>query len=148
MDDLLDFADDVGGINHDAFAFNAASEGQHLFDEACAALDIDLQGLQQSPPVFIRDFFLQQLDRDEQGGQHVVQVVRDAAGQRADALQALGPQELGLKFFPFGDVIENKEQVRFVALHKGGEVSLQPDFLAKRADEVGLDLLRLSRGQG
>ena len=104
VNDLLDFADDVFGLDRDAFAGDAAPEGQHLFDETCAALHVGFQGVQQFLPVGVGDFFLEQLDGDEERRQHVVEVVGDAAGQGAEAFHALGAQELGFQFFLFGDV--------------------------------------------
>ena len=40
----------------------------------------------------------------QDGLENVVQVVGDAAGQRADAFHALGAEEIGFKLFPFRDV--------------------------------------------
>ena len=42
------------------------------------------------------DIPLQELDGEQDGGEHVVEVVRDAAGESADALHALGAQQLRL----------------------------------------------------
>ena len=127
MNDLLDFTDDVFGIDRNAFAGDPAPERQHLFNEARAALDVGFQGLQQFLPVFISDFFLQHLDRDQEGGQDVVEVVGDAAGQRADAFHALGTQELDFEFFPFGDVGVDDEPGFRAALFVANEIASCPE---------------------
>jgi hypothetical protein len=48
--------------------------------------------------VFSWNFFLEQLGGHQHRREGIVQVVRDAAGQRADAFQPLGAQKLRLVF--------------------------------------------------
>ncbi len=47
---------------------------------------------------------IEQLRAHEDRRKHIVEIVRDAAGKRADALHSLGAQELGLEFAMLGDV--------------------------------------------
>ena len=98
-----DLAHQAAELDWDPLALGAAGEGQELADQIGAAARVRLQD-REHPLALLRPVAAQQLDRQQDRRQHVVEVVGDAAGQRADALEPLGPQELGLQALALGDV--------------------------------------------
>ena len=98
---------DVLDVDDLAVAFDAASKHQHLLDEVRAAVDVGFQRIQQLFQGGVGNLLLQQLDGDEDWRQHVVEIVRDAAGERAEAFHALRAQKLDLQLFLVGGVNEN-----------------------------------------
>ena len=70
---------------------------------------------------------LEEVDGHHDRRQNVVQVMRDAAGQRADAFHALRPHELGLDLFLFRDVGIDRE-------HRFGLSFVVPDERPARLD--------------
>ncbi len=64
------------------------------------------------------------------GGQEVVEVVGDAAGELADRLHLLGLDELGLEGLELGGVGEDGEERGRAVEHGAGEGDLQEDLLA------------------
>ena len=75
-------------------SLHAAGEGQHLLDHVGAAAGAALERGQDVEAFLVALVLAQHPDRDHDRREDVVEVVRDAAGQRADALQALRAQEL------------------------------------------------------
>ena len=61
-------------------------------------------GIQHLAGLGITGGLVQQRHGHQDGLQDVVQVVGDAAGQRANALHALGAAEIGFKLLPLRDV--------------------------------------------
>jgi hypothetical protein len=80
----------------------------HLGTAACTRRD----RLEELAILLRRDALPQQVDRHDDRGQDVVQIVRDAAGQRSDTGEALRPQvltrlttKLRVRFDAFSDVM-------------------------------------------
>ncbi len=83
-----------------ARAFGIAREREQLPDHFGAAFGAELQRIDQTQPVVLGAIFLEQLDRHQNGGQQIVEIVSNASGQSADAFQALGAQQLGFESLP------------------------------------------------
>jgi hypothetical protein len=104
MGDAFHFMNEMLGIQHDPLTFQAAGEQEHLADDIGPAGGTGFQRLQQSQLSRFLRAFLEQLHGHHDGGQHIVQIMGQAAGERADAFQTLGPQQLDLQFLFFRDV--------------------------------------------
>jgi hypothetical protein len=104
LDDLDQVGDEVGDLHGHPLPLHAAGEAEHLADHLCAAPGAGLQRVQDLCGPSGRIGEPEQVGRHHDGRKHVVEVVRDASRQRADALQPLGPQELLLEQLAFGEV--------------------------------------------
>src|SRR5215510_4515595 len=104
LDDLLYKAP---GLQRDVFTLDPAGEREHLFDHLASAHGVCMKDVEQALAAFVIETHLQQLHRGEDRREHVVQVVCDAAGERADALHTLRAQELRFETFLFGDVADD-----------------------------------------
>ncbi len=106
---LEQIAHEMKGIDQDALALYPSREGQHLLDQIRAALRVVVQRGQHGAIVVVPGQFAQELDGHQNRREHIVQVVRNAAGQSTDALHALGAEELGLEALFLGDVGVDRE---------------------------------------
>src|SRR5204863_9533148 len=88
------FREQVARLNRTAFPFPAAREGKHLPHHACATLGADFQGVNELQVSVVADFLAQKLRSHDDRRENIVQVVRDAAGQSANAFHALVPEKL------------------------------------------------------
>ena len=77
----------MGDLYRELPALNTSGEREDLLDQIGSAAGTAFDGVEDF--VLLRVLFLelQELNGHHDGGQHVVKIVRDAAGQRADALQ-------------------------------------------------------------
>ena len=94
---FLDQLDQVGQLAQHAVV---AGEAEHAVDDGggpLAALEDLLQGLEPARLVAVGP--QAELGVVDEGGQDVVELVRDTGGERADAAEALGPQELFAQVF-------------------------------------------------
>ena len=104
LDDPLDLPHDVPDLQADAQALDAPGEGEDLLDELRAPLGAALDGVDDLPALGPGLVAAKERNSHHDGGQQVVEVVRDSARQGADAFEALRAQELEFEFFAFGDV--------------------------------------------
>ena len=94
----------VPELNEFVLALNAASKGKDLLHQLGAAPGAAVEHIKHVPVGQPGDVLPQHRHSHHDGREHIVQVVRDAAGQHADVFQALGTEELSLQFFLLGDV--------------------------------------------
>jgi hypothetical protein len=109
LDDRLDLADDLLELDRDARAFDAAREGQHLAYEVGAALRAHRHVRDDLLRALVEAVHPQEVDAHRDRREQVVEVVRDAARERADALDALRAQELLLELLALGHVRVDRE---------------------------------------
>ena len=103
-DDFGDFRQQVRRFDRHPFPVNAPSESKDLLDDFGPAFDAQFDASDGLFPLLRQDVPAQVTGGHENGRQDVIEVVGHAGGQGADALDALGAQELGLELFLFGDV--------------------------------------------
>jgi hypothetical protein len=96
--------DEVTDVHGHAHALHATGEGENLANQGSTALGAAANRIQDLQLLRVVDVLLEQADGEENGGQHVVEVVGDAARERPDALHALRPEELGEELLALGDV--------------------------------------------
>ena len=109
--ELLDFPDDVSQVERGMAAFFPTGEGQHLPNHRGTAFGGGFDQAEQFGPVFLGVHLVQHLDGHEDGREGVVEVVGDASGQRADALQALGSGHLLFAEFFLGEILLDGDEV-------------------------------------
>ena len=107
--DLADFLHHLADLDLLAPALDPAGEGKHLAHHvgpaACAAADQVDQFLAGG----VREARLENIQRHQDRGEDVIQVMGDAAGQGADAFHALRTQEEALEQIALGDVTGNAD---------------------------------------
>src|SRR4051812_20336778 len=81
-------------LQHAAMSFHAASEGEQLLHHRGAALRRHRGGVDDLEIWNLLRVFPEEVERQHDRREHVVQVMRDASGERADALESLRAQEL------------------------------------------------------
>jgi len=97
--------------------FALAAEGQNLLHEVLGPAG----GLEDFRDAFLRrrivgQVFLQQITVAEHGGEDVVEIMRDAAGERADGLHFLRLPKLVFEGAAFGDVLFDGHEMRDLAV--------------------------------
>ncbi len=85
-------------------SFHASGKSQHLTDERRPASSGVLDGVQNTQRFLAAQLFSQHFYRHQNGSQHIVQIMGNAAGQGADAFHALGAQHLLLQLLALGNV--------------------------------------------
>ena len=80
------------------------------------------------------------LDVAEDRRQQIVEIVRDAAGEPADAFHLLRLQELRFEALPFGDVLHDAEHARGLAALVAEDLRLRRDPSRVRAVRIGAEL--------
>ena len=151
-DEPAEFPDQAREIHRFAIIIQPAREGQHLADQVGAAPRARRHHVQQRA-VFLRaDPQLEQVDRHHDRGEHVVEVVGDAAGEHADAAEPLGMQELVLQALLLGDVAPGRQhggrgEPRLLVGRHRPEGPLPPRAAAGRQGLV-LAGLRFRRARG
>jgi hypothetical protein len=88
-----------------------------LLDHLRAALGVGPHDFEQSPALLILLFHLKHLRAHRDRREDIVQIVRDAAGERPDAFQPLGAQELRFESLLLGDVGVDRQDGFRLALH-------------------------------
>ena len=117
-----------------ASAVRAPRKQQQAADHRRAAFRARLDRLECLEAPGIAFALVQQADREQDRREHVVEIVRNAAGQRPDAFHALRPQVLLLEMLTLGNVLER---------------ALGPDdHAASVAFRLGADAHPLSRALG
>lgn len=99
LENCGDLTDEMGGRGLNAVPFITAGEGEHLLDQVRAALGGGFHRIQPAQPFAVIHAQAQKLRGENDGRQHVVQIVRNAAGQRAQAFQALGAEKVRFTIF-------------------------------------------------
>ena len=99
-----DLADHQGKLQVGPLAVGPAGKGQHLLDQAGAALSAGVQNIHQPLDFGIGAHLPHQVHGEKHRGQDVVEIVRNAAGQGADAFESLRTEQLPLELFLTGDV--------------------------------------------
>ena len=108
--------DQMPDLEDDGAVRPSAREGEDLLDHARAAPGAGFDNVDDLVGVGIRGLRAQQLHRHENGREHVVQIVGHAAGQRADALEALGAKELRLQLFELRLIRAHRENAAGAAV--------------------------------
>ena len=103
-DNVPDVAHEVSRVDRYALTFNSPAERQDLAHEVGAPLRTGAQRREHFPAKIAGHLPLQQSDRHEYRSEDVVEIVRNSAGQSADAFHALGAKELLLHFLARGYV--------------------------------------------
>jgi len=103
-------------IDRDPSAVHAAGEGQHLTDHLRPALGRGLHRAEHLTALLVRLVLCEQLHRHQDRGEHVVEVVGDAAGERPEALEPLGPLPILLLASILGDIRVHGEHPGRLAL--------------------------------
>src|SRR5947209_952854 len=117
LENLDHVLNEMFGLEGDALALDAARERKHLAHHVGPALGVCAQDFQPLLYALVRDFQLEHLHGHQDRREHVVEVVRDAAGERADTLHALRAEKLRLHFFALGDVgIDDENGLRLFAV--------------------------------
>ena len=97
-------AHEVQRVDGDALALHAPGERQHLLDDSAPRCALLRMVVSRPSACLVGDRLLQHVDRHQDRREHVVQVVGDAAGQRADALQPLRAEEPRFERLALADV--------------------------------------------
>ena len=128
--DFEDFLDDKRRLNEDALSLGTSRETENLPDKIRAALRTELHRFEDLIGVGIVELGAQQLDRDEDRREDVVEVVRDAAGERAEAFQALRTEELRLEFLPLCHIrVDHQDRLRCIEwIAQQRPATLRDDF--------------------
>jgi len=151
-DEAAELLHQASEIDDLAVAIEAAGEGQHLADQAGAAGGARRHHIKQRPVFLGTAAELEQVGRHGDGRQHVVEVVRDAAGEHADAAHPLRMQKLVFEALLLGDVAPDREETgagelrRHVFRHPL-ERPLAPGPAA-RQERLVLAGLQFTRGRG
>ncbi len=125
-DECLDFLHEMAKLHAGALSTDPAAEQQHLADDAGPAAHALLDHVHKLKPVRIRHLMPDQIGRHQRRREDVVEVVRNAARQRADRLHALRPQQLLLKLAMLGDILGHTDDAGDVpgrVLDRKGPVS-------------------------
>lgn len=94
-------------VHRRTLALHATGEGQQLAEHGGSVVHTALQRAQRL--VVEGPGLLQLFEREPHRGEHVVEVVCDASGERADGLHALGAQPLPLLADLVGDVAGDRQ---------------------------------------
>ena len=98
VDDLNYFLEQMAGLEQHALTLNAAGKGQDLLNHFGPAFGAGFNDREHALALIVAELLPQNFDRHENGREDVIEVVRNAAGQCADAFHALRAKELGLDF--------------------------------------------------
>ena len=134
---------DVGRTRHQRLA---PAEGEEPRREIGAVLGGKPHRLCELAQALVLDLRGEHLGVEQDGGQHVVEVVGDAAGQLADGLHALRLGELGFRVLLVGDVGHDRAD----AGHRAGGIDHRELDAHQRPPAAGRlhDELTLRRGLG
>ena len=103
------FLIEIARLDLDAVALQPAREGQELPHDVGPAHGIPRDGIENVPGLGIGRLLPEDLDRHHDRREDVVQIVRDAAGQRPDAFHPLRAHELRLDSLLLRDVGIDRE---------------------------------------
>src|SRR2546428_3180075 len=117
LHDLLEFGNQVPDLYGTSLAFDATGKSEDLLDHPRTSLDAALDGFEPFHGLISQRFRLEQLSGHEDGRQHVVEVVRNAARQRTEALHPLATEQLRFEVLLLRDVrVDDQNGPRFVLL--------------------------------
>ena len=112
--DALHFENQMLWVHCDAFALDASCEHQHLTNNVRATPRTGFQSLETRLHAFILGVVLDELHGHHDRREDIVQIVREAAREIADAFEPLAAEQLRFKTFLFGDVrVDNENGTRF-----------------------------------
>ena len=139
--DLDDVSDERHRVHCDALAVDASRERQHLLHEVGAPFGAFMHRRQQLARLVGRDLVFQQLGGHQDRGQDVIEVVRNPAGEGADAFHPLRAQELLFELLAVGDVLTRAERAAGLAgvVSKHAPIFLDGFDLAVRQHDPMLD---------
>ena len=118
--------DQLLGIDPRAPAFGPAREREDLLDQLRPVPRVVLDHPDQVAAFLIPFLHSQHFARDENGRQHVIEIVRDASRQRADALQPLRAQKLLFQLLSFRHVLHHADRVLHPAIRTSHRRYRQP----------------------
>ena len=118
------------GFDRAARALVAAGEGEHLPHHVGAARGALVDHRDRGDRLRIARLRPQQIGAHQDRREHVVEIVGDAAGERADALHALGAQEVRLELLALADV-ERVPSVR-VGAPEASRSTMRPRICTQR----------------
>src|SRR5258706_28038 len=98
VNDPDDFLEQMAGLQKHAFTLDTACESQDLLDHVRPAFSAGFQNSEHALALIVAELLAQNLHGHQNRGEHVIEVVGNAAGERADAFHALSAEELGLDF--------------------------------------------------
>src|SRR5580704_4167662 len=103
---LNDVTDDEGGLHRQALTFGSGTpgKGEHLADQARAMMGAGVHDIQQADQALVGDFMAEHVHGYENGREGVIEIMRNAARQGANAFKALCPEKLLFEFVLLGDV--------------------------------------------
>ena len=96
-DDFGDLLNELFRLKRTALAVDSAREGEHLPHDAGRAFGAGLDGADKLFTRRRRPLLVEEFRGKQDRAEHVVQVVRHAAGQRADAFEPLRAEEVLLR---------------------------------------------------
>ena len=102
--DALHLLDEMFGVQQNALALHAARKHEHLPDDVRAAPRTGFQRLETGSHALVLGVVLDKLHGHHDRGEHVVQIVRQAAGEGADAFEPLAAEQLRFQLFFLRDV--------------------------------------------
>jgi hypothetical protein len=127
------------------FRAEAAGEGEDLADDLSAAVGAGLHGIEEVEALGVGDAKPDDREREENGGEDIVEIVGDATGEDAEAFKALGSEELFFELFALGDVeVEGEDGLGgALVVSDGSETCVNGDRGALFGDVVLLGLPRI-----
>ena len=123
--DLLHFLDKMLHLDVHAFAFDAACERENLLDHVGPSFGARLERVEYPLTVGAWKFSPQDVHRHHDRAQHIIEVVRDPAGKRSDALHPLRAEHLLFDSLFVRDVARDDEDVPDAAALIPNDASLR-----------------------
>lgn len=108
--------DETGAVDGAFDAFAAAGEAEQLADHVGGALGGGLDGFDEQLAVFLGDLRAQEGGAHEDGGEDIIKVMGDSAGEGAHGFDALSALEVGLGTFHLRDVPGDALEANDVAM--------------------------------
>lgn len=132
LDERGDVAQEVFDLDDAMTAIGAVSEAEDLADESGAAFGAFLESGDHADIAGVGRVVAQHGGREEHGREDVVEVVRDAGGEHAEAFEALGAEELFLDATLLGDIGGDDEAALDLAagVAKHGDAGVDDDGLS------------------
>ena len=96
-------------LDRTLLGFGSAGESKKLFHGFSAAAGAVLHRCQDFARFRVLERFVQDVHAHDDGAENIVEVVGNAAGERADAFQPLSAEILGFQALFLGDVIARNQ---------------------------------------
>ena len=147
-DDFFHLLEQVPQLDGHPFTLGTLGKRHELFDHPGPVPGAALESVQQSG--LFRAAASQHVQTHQDGGERVVQVMGDAAGQYADAVEPLRALDLLDGVFPLGQIQQAKNHApapfRILGFHRGREVG--PGNLSSRLLQPAFQVEGLAGGHG